>query len=69
MIEVANYGVEKWKNVLNWGITEHIFTSQDISFLRVAIEMEKGKFPSEKQCVRIMQVLEKAIAEGYPENA
>lgn len=69
MIRVANYGVEKWRTLLEWGTSEHIFTPQDISFLRVAIAMEKGKFPSEKQCARIMQVLEKAKMEGYSENA
>ena len=69
MIQVANYGVEKWKVLLEWGTNEHIFTPQDISFLRVAIAMEKGKLPSEKQCARIMQVLEKARTEGFPYNA
>lgn len=69
MIRVANYGVENWKALLEWGTAEHVFTPQDISFLRVAIVMEKGKFPSEKQCAKIMQVLEKAKTEGYSENA
>ena len=69
MIQVANYGVTVWKALLEWGTAEHIFTPQDISFLRVAIAMEKGKFPSEKQCIKIMQVLEKARTEGYVDNA
>lgn len=69
MIQVANYGVAGWKSLLEWGTSEHIFTPQDISFLRVAIAMGKGKFPSEKQCAKIMQVLEKARMEGYADNA
>ncbi len=68
MIQVAAYGVQNWKVLLGWGIDNHIFTSQDISFLKVAIAMEKGKFPSEKQCVKIVQVLEKARKEGYPDH-
>ena len=68
MIQVANYGVVGWKALLEWGTAEHIFTPQDISFLRVAIAMEQGKFPSEKQCAKIMQVLEKARTEGYADN-
>lgn len=68
MVQVANYGVNKWKTLLEWGTKEHIFTSQDISFLRIAILMEKGKFPSEKQCVKIMQVLDKAKSEGFPDD-
>ena len=66
MIEVANYGVEKWKALLNWGKTNRVFTPQDISFINVAIAMENGKFPSEKQCARILQVLNKARDESYP---
>ncbi len=69
MIEVVNYGVENWKDLLVWGTDNHIFTPQDISFLRVAVAMEKGKIPTEKQCPKIIQVLEKAKAEGYPGNA
>lgn len=69
MIEVVNYGVENWKALLAWGTANHIFTPQDISFLRVAVSMEKGKIPTEKQCPKIIQVLEKAKAEGYPGDA
>lgn len=65
MIQVADIGVDAWKRLLEWGIAKHIFTPQDISFIRVAISMEKGKFPSEKQCARIMQVLDKARKEGF----
>ncbi len=68
MIQVADYGTEGWKKLLDWGTANHVFTPQDISFLRVAITIEKGKFPSEKQCLRIMQVLEKARSEGFFEN-
>ena len=66
MIQVAEYGVENWKAVLSWGISNRVFTPQDISFLKTAIAMESGKFPSEKQCARILQVLEKAREESYP---
>ena len=69
MIEVVNYGVENWKDLLAWGTDNHIFTPQDISFLRVAVAMKKGKIPTEKQCPKIIQVLEKAKAEGYSGNA
>ena len=67
MIQVAEYGVEKWKRVLEWGVANRIFTPQDISFLKAAIAMETGKFPSEKQCSRILQILEKAREESFPD--
>ena len=66
MIQVAEYGVENWKALLSWGIQNRIFTPQEISFLKAAIAMESGKFPSEKQCGRILQVLAKAREESWP---
>lgn len=66
MIQVAEYGIENWEAVLNWGIANRVFTPQDISFLKAAIAMESGKFPSEKQCARILKVLEKAREESFP---
>lgn len=66
MIQVAEYGIENWKALLTWGIQNRIFNPQEISFLKAAISMESGKFPSEKQCGRILQVLEKAREESWP---
>lgn len=66
MIQVVQFGVEKWKNLLTWGMDNHIFSSQEISFIKAAIAMERGKMPSEKQCARIIQILQKARDESYP---
>ena len=65
MIQVAEFGIDNWKALLTWGIQNRVFTPQDISFLKAAIAMETGKFPSEKQCARILQVLAKAREESY----
>lgn len=67
MIRAAEYGVENWKALLAWGIQNHIFHPQDISFLKTAIAMESGKFRGEKQYGRILQVLEKAREESRPQ--
>lgn len=66
MIQVAEFGIDNWKALLTWGIQNRVFTPQDILFLKAAIAMETGKFPSEKQCARILQVLAKAREESYP---
>lgn len=66
MIQVAEFGIDNWRVLLSWGIQNRVFTPQDISFLKAAIAMETGKFPSEKQCTRILQVLAKAREESYP---
>lgn len=67
MIRVAEYGTANWRKLLSWGIENHILTPQEISFIRVAISMESGKFPSEKQCARILQILDRARIEGFPD--
>ena len=67
MIRVANYGVENWKKVQKWGIENNIFSATDLSFLKAAIAMEKGKFPTDRQCVKILGVLQKARDESYPD--
>lgn len=67
MIQVANYGIENWKKVQKWGIENNIFSATDLSFLKAAIAMEKGKFPTDRQCVKILGVLQKARDESYPD--
>lgn len=66
MVAVAEYGIDKWKELLQWGIDSRVLSPMDISFLKTALIMEQGKFPSEKQCAKILQVLEKARGESYP---
>lgn len=39
---------------------------QELQFIKVAIAIEKGKIPSDKQSARIMQVLRHAREEGFP---
>ena len=66
MVAVAEYGVDGWRKLLQWGTDNRVLSSVDISFLKTPLTMEQGKFPSEKQCARILQVLEKAREESYP---
>ncbi|NLB81752.1 MAG: AIPR family protein, partial [Clostridiaceae bacterium] len=66
MIQVADYGVENWKFLLSWNNTHPLLSPTDISFVNSAIAMERGKFPSEKHCAVILQILEKARMEGFP---
>ena len=67
MIQVAAYGAAHWERLLNWGMENHVLTPQEISFIRVAVSMESGRFPSEKQCAKILQILNKTRMEGFPD--
>lgn len=66
MIEVANFGLDNWKYLIEWNKTHPVLSPTDLSFVNAALDMEKGKFPSEKQCAMILKVLEKARLEGFP---
>lgn len=65
-IEVINYGVDFWKEVLNWGNAQKVFNTQDVDFLNVAIGIENGKIPTDKQSKKILDVLEKSRIESFP---
>lgn len=67
MVQVAEYGIDGWKKLLAWNKAHPVLSPSDVSFVNAAIAMEKGKFPSEKQCSIILQVLEKARLEGFPQ--
>lgn len=65
-IDVFNFGADFWKDVYTWGMREKIWNVQDIDFLNLAMSIDSGKYPSDKQCVKILQTLEKARSESYP---
>ena len=66
MLEVANFGVENWKLLLDWDRDHEVLSLTEKDFINTAIAMEAGKFPSEKQCVRIIEILKRARIESFP---
>lgn len=66
MIKVADFGLVNWKDLMQWDETHKVLSPIDKDFINTVLGMEKGGFPSEKQCGRILQVLEKARLEGFP---
>lgn len=66
IIQVANYGVDFWKELILWGTKNKILNPIEIDFLNTAVAMERGKMPSEKQCARILEILERARLESFP---
>lgn len=64
---VYNYGVDKWKKLAEWNKTHRVLSPVELSFVDAAISIEKNRIPTEKQCPKIIQVLNKARENGYPE--
>lgn len=66
LLQVFEFGSSFWKEVYEWGIKENIWNLQDLDFLNLAMAIDKGKIPSDKQAIKILQVLEKARMECFP---
>lgn len=66
IVEVVNFGVDGWKHLLSWGIERHYFNPTELEFIKLAISMERGKLPSDKQSQKIIQILNKAREDSYP---
>ncbi|EGC7708602.1 hypothetical protein H9Y77_002830, partial [Listeria monocytogenes] len=49
----------------SWGEKEKIWNVQDRKFLEIAISIEK-KVPSDRQAIKILQLLDKARYESFP---
>lgn len=61
---VINLGDMYWQRILEWGIKMKIISETEISFLKVATNFTK-KIPTDKQCVKILEIREKLIYEGF----
>jgi hypothetical protein len=66
MVKVVNFGVDNWKALLEWDKTHRVLSYIDQEFVKTAIAVENGRIPTEKQAVRILQVLDKARSESFP---
>jgi len=65
LLQVYENGSVFWKEVYNWGVQEKIWNIQDVSFLKLAMGIDEGKVPSDKQAIKIMQLLEKARMNSF----
>lgn len=66
LLQVYDYGSLFWKDVYNWGQRSKIWNTQDISLLKLAMGIDEGKVPSDKQSIKILQILEKARSDSFP---
>lgn len=66
MIEVVNFGANNWKKLLEWDKTHNVLSVIDKEFIDLAAAVGLGKTPSERQAVKIMEILEKARRESFP---
>jgi hypothetical protein len=65
-VQVYEYGVENWKYAISWASERGLLNPRDTDLLKVAVAIEKGRIPSDKQSKVILEILEKLRLEGYP---
>lgn len=67
MKQVLDYGLNSWNSALAFGRKEHLLSPKEDSILAKGISLiSTGKFPSDKQCVVMVNVLEKLREESFP---
>ena len=64
-VEVVKRGSDFWKEVSLFLLERKLLNPKEMSILRVAVQMDQGKLPSDKQSAVIMGILEKARDEGF----
>ena len=68
MIAAFQFGVDKWEKVIALTRTNPILSPKENSILTTCVQgMKKGKIPSDRQCVCLMEILQKARDESYPD--
>ena len=64
-IAVMSAGPAFWADVLAWGSERKLLSDTDTGVLRV-VAGNTGRIPSDRQCARAAETLERLRAEGYP---
>lgn len=68
MQEVANFGISSWKAACNFAKVSPGLSPNESSLLQNCVKIiERGGFPTEKQCVKMISILNKLREESFPE--
>lgn len=64
-IKVVEKGSTFWKSLSLFAVQNHLLNEKEMSLLSVAVGIDSGKLPTEKQSKVILEILEKAKDEGF----
>lgn len=67
-VEVVKLGSEYWAKLMKWGINRKLIGESDLKIMTSAVKMTGSKMPADWQCVKLLQIRERMINEGYQEN-
>ena len=66
-VYVIEKGPKYWQRAIDWGNEKGLLNDVEISFLKAATRMN-WKLPTEKQCMRIAEIEDKLVEDGFTEK-
>lgn len=66
LVEVVNYGSEGWNYLESWDDLHTIMIPSERHLIQLAKSMDGGLITSERQCARVLKILNKCRLEGFP---
>ena len=66
LVEVVEYGVDGWTDLMSWLKTHPVCSPSEKNMIKLAQKMDGGLITSERQCAKLLKILEKCRTEGYP---
>jgi len=66
MVDVVNYGADGWKFLLEWNDSHYVLAPSEKHMIQMAQRMDGGLITSDKQCTKVLKILEKCRTEGFP---
>lgn len=67
-IEVVELGAQFWAVLQDWGHSRHLLDPEQLKVLRAAARMNV-RLPSERECVRLLEIRDALIKEGFRPEA
>lgn len=64
--DVVNYGEEGWKYLLKWNSSHRILSPSELHWIELASRLDGGLITSERNCSKVLKILEKCRTEGFP---
>ena len=63
-VEVVKYSSEDWKRLSEFAVNNHLVGSADIAALSIACKIP-SKIPNSVQSKKLLELLDKAVQEGF----
>lgn len=65
-IEVVNFGQDGWNELLSWNAVHNVLLPSELNLIKKAAIFDGGLITSDRNCQRVIKLLEKCREEGFP---